>query len=123
MHTWRLRDFHHDDLDEVISIWDQSRRPDESHPVFSVSEVISAARAGQPAVVAVVGDQVVGMAAAHLQGERAWISMVALGDGWRNQGLGSALLGALEARLHAHGVRRISALLPRDATGAVAERQ
>lgn len=122
MHTWRLRDFHHDDLDEVISIWDQSRRPDESHPVFSVSEVISAARAGQPAVVAVVGDQVVGMAAAHLQGERAWISMVALGDGWRNQGLGSALLGALEARLHAHGVRRISALLPRDATGAVALR-
>ena len=82
--------------------------------------MISAARCGQPAVVAVIGDDLVGMAAAQLQGERAWISMVALSSHWRNRGIGSALLGELEIRLRTMGVRRISALLPADATGAAA---
>ncbi|AMO61208.1 ATPase central domain-containing protein [Mycolicibacterium phlei] len=122
MPAFRLRDFHDDDLDEAISVWDQSRHPDEAHPVFPVSEAVSAARSGQPAVVAVVGDQVVGMAVAHQQGERAWITMVALSDRWRNRGVGSALLADLEARLRRIGVRRISALMPADATGSAALR-
>jgi GNAT superfamily N-acetyltransferase len=120
MPPWRLRDFHDDDLDQAISIWDRSRLPDESHPVFPVSEVVSAARSGQPAVVALVGDQLVGMAAAQVQGERAWISMVALSGRWRNRGIGSALLTELETRLRGLGVRRISALLPAEATGSAA---
>ncbi|EKF23668.1 AAA domain family protein [Mycolicibacterium hassiacum DSM 44199] len=122
MPAWRLRDFHEDDLDEVISVWDQSRRPDEPHPVFTVSEAVAAARSGQPAVVAVVGEQVVGMAVAHQQGERAWITMIALSDRWRNRGIGSALLTELENRLRRIGVRRISALLPAHATGSAALR-
>ena len=120
MPPWRLRDFHDDDLDQAICLWDQSRGLDEMHPVFGVSEVISTARCGQPAVVAVIGDDIVGMAAAQLQGERAWISVVALSSLWRNRGIGSALLGELEIRLRTMGVRRISALLPADATGAAA---
>jgi len=117
-----LRDFHADDLDQAISVWDQSRRPDESHPVFPVSEVVSAAKSGQPAVVAVVGDQLVGMAVAQQHGERAWISMVALSNRWRDRGIGSALLSDLEVRLRTLGVRRISALLAEDATGTAALR-
>ena len=120
MAPWRLRDFHDDDLDQAISVWDESRHPHENHPVFPVSEVISAARSGQPAVVAVVGDELVGMAVAQLQGERAWLSMVALSNGWRNRGIGSALLSELETRLRNLGVRRVSALLPADATGTAA---
>jgi GNAT superfamily N-acetyltransferase len=120
MPPWRIRDFHDDDLDQAICVWDESRSPEDPHAVFGVSEVISAARAGQPAVVATVGDDVVGMAAAQFQGERAWISMVALGSHWRNRGIGSALLGELEMRLRTAGVRRISALLPADATGTAA---
>jgi transitional endoplasmic reticulum ATPase len=119
---WRLRDFHDDDLDQAISIWDQSRRPDEPNPVFPISEVVSAARNGQPCVVAAVGDQLVGMAVAQFQGERAWISMVALSNQWRNRGIGSALLGELELRLRMLGVRRFSALLPPEATGTAALR-
>jgi SpoVK/Ycf46/Vps4 family AAA+-type ATPase len=88
--------------------------------VFSVAEVMAAARAGQPAVVAEVGDEVVGMAVAQLQGERAWIMLVAIGSRWRDRGVGSALLGDLERRLRSQGVRRISAVLPESATGAVA---
>ncbi|TXI57966.1 ATP-binding protein [Mycolicibacter arupensis] len=122
MPPWRLRDFHDDDLSQAISLWDQSRQPGEPPPVFPVSEVVTAARSGQPAVVAVVGDELVGMAVAQAQGERAWIPMVALGSGWRNRGLGSALLGELKLRLHAAGVRRIGALLPAEATGTAALR-
>jgi transitional endoplasmic reticulum ATPase len=122
MAPWRLRDFHDDDLDQAISVWDQTRHPDESQPVFPVSEVVAAARSGQPAVVALVGDQLVGMAVAQLQEERAWISMVALSKGWRNRGIGSALLSELETRLRTLGVRRISALLPAEATGTAALR-
>ena len=120
MAPWRLRDFHDDDLDQAISVWDQSRHPDEAHPVFAVSEVVAAARSGQPAVVAIVGDELVGIGVAHVHGERAWISMVALSSRWRNRGIGSALLGELEARLRGLGVRRITALLRADATGTAA---
>ena len=122
MSPWRLREFHDDDLDQAISVWDQSRGADEPHPVFCVSEVIAAAKSGQPAVVGVVGDELVGMAVAQQHGERAWISMVALSNRWRNRGIGSALLAELEVRLRALGARRISALLPADATGTTALR-
>ena len=120
MPVWRLRDFHGEDLDQAIAIWDQSRHPAEPPPIFPISEVISAARSEQPAVVAVVGEELVGMAVAQLQGERAWISMIALSERWRNRGIGSALVAELESRLRKLGARRLSALLPEDATGTTA---
>jgi len=55
MPPWRVRDFHDDDLDQASAVWDHSRPPGEPSPVFPISEVVSAARSGQPAVVAVVG--------------------------------------------------------------------
>jgi len=118
MPAWRLRDYHEADLDQAIQIWDQSRGLGE--PVFSVAEVMAAARSGQPAVVAEVGDEVVGMAVAQVQGERAWIMLVAIGSRWRERGVGSALLADLERRLRLQGVRRISAAVPDSATGAAA---
>ena len=120
MPAWRLRDSHEADLDQAIQIWDQSRGPGSAEPVFSVAEVMAVARSGQPAVVAEVGDEIVGMAVAQVQGERAWIMLVAIGSRWRDRGVGSALLSDLERRLRSQGVRRISAALPADATGAAA---
>ena len=120
MPAWRLRDYHEADLDQAIQVWDQGRGPGSAEPVFSVAEVMAAARAGQPAVVAEVGDEVVGMAVAQLQGERAWIMLVAIGSRWRDRGVGSALLADLERRLRSQGVRRISAVLPESATGTTA---
>ncbi|WP_229758463.1 ATP-binding protein [Peterkaempfera bronchialis] len=118
--AWRFRDFHDGDLDQAIQVWDQSRQTDDRFPVFPVSEVMAAARSGQPAVVAVVGEELVGMAVAQVQGERAWVLLVALAARWRHRGIGSALLVELERRLRELGVRRISALLPESATGAKA---
>jgi len=120
MSVWRLRDIHDDDLDQVIRLWDQGRQSEVDHPVFPVSEVIAAARGGQPAVVAVAGPELVGLAVARADGERAWIMLVALSDAWRDQGLGSALIAEVERRLRQTGVRRISALLAPGATGASA---
>ena len=120
MPAWRLRDYHDEDLDQAISVWDQSRGPGSAEPVFSVAEVMAAARAGEPAVVAEVGGEVVGMAVAQTQGERAWILLVALAARWRGRGVGSALLADLERRLRSAGVRRICAVMPEGATGAAA---
>ncbi|MEU3423414.1 GNAT family N-acetyltransferase [Streptomyces murinus] len=119
MPAWHLRDYHDDDLDQAIQIWDQCRQADED-PVFPVSEVMAAAKAGQTAVVAVVGDELVGMAVAQAQGKRGWILLMALAARWRERGIGSALLTELERRLRALGVRHISALLPGGAAGSKA---
>lgn len=119
MPAWQLRDFHDDDLDQAVEIWDQSRQADEER-VFPVSEVMAAAKAGQTAVVAVVGEELVGMAVAQVHGKRAWILLVALAARWRERGIGSALLTELERRLRALGVRHISALLPDGAAGTKA---
>ncbi|WP_268960658.1 ATP-binding protein [Rhodococcus xishaensis] len=120
MPVWRLRDFQNDDLDQAIEIWDQSRPPGSPEPVFTLAEVVAAARSGAPSVVAVAGDELVGMAVAQVHGERAWILLVALGGRWRNRGIGSDLLAHLQRRLSASGVRRISAVLPDGATGSAA---
>jgi transitional endoplasmic reticulum ATPase len=120
MPIWRLRDFHDDDLDQAIQLVDQSRTPGSAEAVFSVAEVMAAARTGQPAVVAAVDAELVGMAVAQIQGERAWVVLVALGSRWRNRGIGRALLADLARRLREVGVRRICAVLPADATGTTA---
>ncbi|WP_420706067.1 MULTISPECIES: ATP-binding protein [unclassified Streptomyces] len=119
MPAWHLRDYHDDDLDQAIEIWDQSRRTDENR-VFAISEVMAAAKVGQTAVVAVVGDELVGVAVAQAHGKRAWILLVALASRWRERGIGSALLADLERRLRALGVSHISALLPAGAAGTKA---
>jgi len=50
MPLWRLRDYDDDDLDQAIQIWDQSRTPGSAEPVFTVAEVVAAARAGLTAL-------------------------------------------------------------------------
>lgn len=117
---WQLREFQDEDVDQAIQVWDQSRAPGSSDPVFSMAEVMAAARAGEPAVVAVVGGELVGMAVAQVHGDRAWVLTVCLGSRWRQRGIGRALLTDLERRLRGRGVRRICALLPEGATAAAA---
>ncbi|WP_406399463.1 GNAT family N-acetyltransferase [Streptomyces uncialis] len=113
MPTWRLRDFRDDDPGGAIQIRDQDRQ-DDAPPVFPVSEVKAADRTGEPAVV---GDDLVGMAAAQTHGERAWITLVALASKRRHRGLGSALIAELGRRPRIHGVLRIGALRAPGATG------
>src|SRR5580704_9154233 len=86
MAPWRVRDFHADDLDAAV-------------------------RAHEPAVVAVVGEELAGTAVAAVSGDRAWVMRISLAAAWRHRGIGSAMLGELERRLVAAGVHRIQCLL------------
>jgi transitional endoplasmic reticulum ATPase len=120
MSTPRVREFHEDDLDQVVRVWEESRRP-ERRPVHGLAEILGALR-HEHAVVATVGEVVVGAAAARLGGDRAWVVLVALADDWRGRGLGTAMLTELEKRLMARGVHRLAALLAEGETGVQAFR-
>jgi transitional endoplasmic reticulum ATPase len=120
MMPWRLRDLHEDDLDAAIRLWDD---PDAGgvDPIFGISDLIAAVRADQPAVVAVVGDELVGAVVASISGARAMLMRISLAPGWRRRGIGSAMLTEVERQLIAAGVHRISGLLPaQNEVGAVA---
>ncbi len=122
MALWRVRDFHDDDLDAAVRLWGDPRTSGET-PVFGLSDLVSAVRAGEPAVVAVVADDLVGTAVATVSNGRAWVVRISLSPAWRNRGIGSAMLTGLERRLVALGVHRIDCLLASDdEVGALALR-
>jgi GNAT superfamily N-acetyltransferase len=107
---WRIRDFHPDDLDAAVRFWDNPAASSEA-PVFGLSDLIAAVRSSEPAMVAVVGEELVGTAVATVSGGRAWVMRISLATAWRRRGIGSAMLGELERRLVAAGVHRIQCLL------------
>lgn len=121
MAIWRVRDFHDDDLDQVVRVWEESRKTGVE-PVYGLAEILAAVREDGTAVVAVVGHVVVGATIARVAGDRAWVNLLALADDWRGRGLGSAMLVELEKRLVQRGVHRLSALLPEGETGVEAFR-
>ena len=110
MTPWRVRDFHADDLDAVIRLWDSPAASSEA-PAFGLSDLIVAVRSHEPAVVAVVGEELAGAAVATVSGDRAWVMRIGLAPAWRHRGIGSAMLGELERRLVKSGVHRIQCLL------------
>ncbi len=116
MASWRVRDFHEDDLDQVVRIWEESRKT-AVEPVYGLAEVLATFRGNGVAVVAVVGSSVVGATIAQVNGDRAWVNMLAMSDDWRGLGMGSCMLTELERRLMQRGVHRLSALLPEGETG------
>ncbi len=113
MAPWRIRDFHDDDLDAAVRLWDDPAAGTAA-PVFGVSDLISAVRAGSPAVVAVAGKELVGTVVATLSGDRALLLRISLAPGWRRQGIGTAMVTELERRLVAAGIHRVSCLLGDD---------
>jgi transitional endoplasmic reticulum ATPase len=110
MTPWRIRDFHDDDLDAAIRLWDDPAAGSKA-PVFGVSDLVTAVRGGAPAVVAVAGDELVGSVVATISGTRATLMRITLAPGWRQRGIGSAMLTELERRLVASGTHRIGCLL------------
>ena len=107
---WRVRDFHADDLDAAIRLWDDPAASGGA-PVFGLSDLIAVVRSHQPAVVAVVGEELVGAAVSTVATDRAWVMRISLAPAWRHRGSGSAMLGELERRLVATGAHRIQCLL------------
>ena len=110
MAQWRIRDFHPDDVDGILHLWEEMRSSDVD-PVYGLSEVLASCEKDH-AVVAVRDDVVIGAAvgrAAHAQG---WIVFLSTASAWQRQGIGGAMLAALEKRMAPLGLSKLSVLLP-----------
>ncbi|MFE7775384.1 ATP-binding protein [Streptomyces sp. NPDC057445] len=121
MTGWLIRDYSQDDLEAVVRIATESSTTGEP-PLFQLSEAVAALQAPHPAVVAVADEVMIGAAVSSVEGDRAWILRICMSPDWRNMGLGTALITALEHRLFAGGVRTVHAALPEGETGAAALR-
>jgi len=114
MTGWRIRDFHSDDLDGILHLWEEITAA-KTEPVYGLSEVLASCQKDH-AVVAMHGEEVVGAAvgrAAHAQG---WIVFLSTSQAWQGQGIGTAMLAALENRMAPHGLAKLSALMPESAS-------
>lgn len=112
MATFRVRDFHPEDIDAILRLWEEARGAGE--PVYGLSEVISSCQEDH-AVVAVHDERIIGAAvgrAAHAQG---WIVFVATEAAWQDRGVGKRMLAALEHRMAGLGLQKLSVLLPESA--------
>ncbi len=118
MTAWHVRDFEPYDLEAAVQL-DTVSSATRQAPIFTLADVVGCLNE-HPAVVAVADGQVIGTAIGRVDADRAWILRLALSPDWRRRGLGSDLLAALEQRLLARGVSRLSALLPEGETGSTA---
>jgi transitional endoplasmic reticulum ATPase len=107
---WVVRDFHESDIERCVQLCEDTRDLVDSTPLNLV-DLISSLRAGEPAVVAMNSEVMVGFVVASVLRERATVTAMRIDPQWRGQGLGSQLIKGIEERLLHLGVRRIEALL------------
>jgi transitional endoplasmic reticulum ATPase len=110
MSRTHIRDFHGDDLDQLVRLWGAVTE-DAQAPIYSLAEVIASCQADH-AVVAMRDQELVGAAvgrAAHAQG---WIVFFGLAAPDPDGVLAAGLLDALERRMAALGLAKLSALVP-----------
>lgn len=115
----RIRDFHPDDTDAFLAIWQESLAGGYE-PVYGLSEALASLQQDD-AVVAVEGSgaesRVIGVAVGRAAHEQGWVVFVGVAEDRRGLGVSTRLLGALERRLAVRGLGKLSALIPEDAGG------
>lgn len=108
--TFRIRDFQPQDIDALLRLWEEAQSVGQD-PVYSIAEVLASCEKDH-AVVALSGSTVVGVAVARAAHEQGWIVFFWTATSMRRQGIGSALLAALESRLVPLGLTKLSILVP-----------
>ena len=114
MSHWRIRDLHSTDIDALLGLWEEHRAAG-SEPVYALSEVLASTRK-DTAVVATVGDEVVGATVARAAHDQGWIVFFAVRTEYQRRGIGRAMLAAVEQRLAPLGIQRLSILVPDEQT-------
>jgi GNAT superfamily N-acetyltransferase len=109
----RIRDLDDARLEQAMRLWEDAA-PSSGGFAFSFAEVLAALTARQPALVALVGERLVGAVAARVDGSRAWILRWAVMPEWRGRGVGEALLDALERRILPLGAAEVAVLTADD---------
>ncbi|WP_022869566.1 ATP-binding protein [Yaniella halotolerans] len=107
MQRAHVREFHDDDLDAIVRLWERAKQRG-TPPVYSLPEVIASCQADY-ALVATEYDRVIGAVvgrAAHAQG---WIVFFGLENSTGPE-LGGRLLDALERRIAPLGLSKLSIL-------------
>ena len=119
---WRVHRIDHRDpvapFEQIIGLIDLAGP--STGPQYGRSDVVEALQEHQPAVVAVAGKGLVGAAIARVGGPDAHLLTLAIHPGWRNRGIGSALLKALDQEIVHGGARRILALVQPGQVGELA---
>ncbi|WP_084074326.1 ATP-binding protein [Demequina sp. NBRC 110052] len=108
--TWKIRDAHAEDLEDVVRLWEASRASG-AEPVYALAEVLTSVTE-DIAVVACVGDDVVGAAVGRRAHNQAWVVFHGVADEFHGRGIGASLLAALESRVAEAGAAVLSALVP-----------
>ncbi len=107
------------DIDAVLAFWTEATAEpsstDDAHGVAGLLE-----RSPGSLVLAVDGDVIVGSVIAGWDGWRGAIYRLAVAPEHRRRGIATTLVAEAEARLRAHGVRRMHLIVSR-AGGATAE--
>lgn len=114
MTTWTIRDFHPHDVEGILQLW-QALRQEDVDPVYDLSEVLASCEKDH-AVVALHGEEIVGAAVGRAAHDQGWIVFLATLPTFRGKGIGTLLLAAVEKRMAAHGLNKLSALMPDTAT-------
>ncbi|POH56994.1 ATP-binding protein [Arthrobacter glacialis] len=114
MTAWTIRDFHSQDVEGILQLW-QSLRENGVDPVYDLSEVLASCEKDH-AVVAVQGEQIIGAAVGRAAHDQGWIVFLATLPVFRGRGIGTLLLAAVENRMTAHGLNKLSALMPETET-------
>ncbi len=109
----RLRDFHIDDLDGIVSLWSEVRTW-QGDSVYALGEVLTSCQKDF-AVVAVIDEQVIGAVVARAAHTQGWVMFLGTRESYHGRGIGSALLAAVEARMTPLGLAKLSALVPESA--------
>lgn len=113
MPSWRVLRVDHREatasFEEVVRLIDVAGTATSA--AHSRSDVVEALHENQPAAVALSSTHLVGAAVARVCGRDAHLLALALHPEWRNQGIGSALLRALDEQIIHCGAHRLLALV------------
>src|SRR5438067_11769702 len=66
-----IRDLDDAHLEQAVRLWESGTAGERL--AFSLADVLAAIAARQPALVALLGEEVVGAIAARVEGDRAWV--------------------------------------------------
>jgi ribosomal protein S18 acetylase RimI-like enzyme len=106
------------DVPEVVAFWRRWAEPTSTDSDEAVATLL--ARDPGSLILAEADGEVVGSVVAGWDGWRGSVYRLAVDDGFRRAGLGTALLEAAESRLVALGARRMHAIVVGSSAGAVA---
>lgn len=114
-----VRPFLMDDYPAVCALWRDAGPGLTLRPSDEPEEVAKKLRRDPDLfLIAEEEGQVVGVIMGAWDGRRGWIHHLAVHADWRGQGIGSALLNEVEARLKAKGCLKVNLMVRKENTAA-----